>query len=380
MANNIYNYVNPNDANKTMYRVDQVVSYKNVINGSTALAVQNTNFGGFPNKSNIPINNSNFDLSAGIIRYQLTTVDVGNLFPAAVDYYTATKVKDTFTIPYAPNTTSPSITNYTFNETSINANVTIENCFNHISVIVIGGGGGGGYSYPDDAASGQGGGGGGCCSAHRIALSSTGRSFTVQCGAGGCGGVPANYAYPLTYTNGNNGDVSFIKSNANTSLHATSNGGNFGIASLSNSGTGGSSVVNFAAAEIQTATASTTNNQGSPASRPDGKGTYGGDCVYDNLAGRNTGVIAFLDLSGNHQVMANNQSGVPGGGYYNGDTLNDNVTMGTPLSLANPVTYNRPTNAIGGGGGGAGSSNGSRPGHPGAPGAPGCVIIYKYLV
>jgi hypothetical protein len=379
MSNNIYKFTSPNDTTKTTYRLDQVVANVNVLYGAGySIPVRNdiaTYYGDFPRMSNFSIiNNSNFDKAVGTIGYKINGTDLGNIFPAKIDYYNATFVQNQFVIH--PGATTP-VSNYVFNNTSNNS-VTIENCFNHISAIVCGGGGGGGYSNSsgNGGYGGQGGGGGGWCYAHRISLTASGRTFTIQCGGGGYGGVwggsGIGYA-PNLYTSAGGGN-SYISSSNGLSL--TANGGNGGQSQSpqqGNTGTPGTSSCNFSAIEIVTLNTAADINVGTSNGADDSHGTYGGDCMYSQRTGKNSTTLDAINHNGNPDILVNNNPGVPAEG---------STTFNSGLS---PVTYSRTAGIIrrGGGGGGASGNNSgnvnNRPGHPGAPGAPGYVIIYKYL-
>ena len=383
MSNNIYYHqTNPNDTG-TKYRVSTMVSTTNVVDGTSAL-VNNTiatYYGNFPTKSNIPINNANFDLSSGIIGYKINGVDLGNSFPAAVDYYTTTSVRNTFTLYFTNNISDDPANNSVFNASATN-NVEIEKCFNHISVIVCGGGGGGGHSKDDSSGGhgGQGGGGGGWCSVDRINLTNTGRSFSVTRGGEGSPGIP--YQYRTPYSSGLNysaigGGYSRIISN-NTGVFARANGGGAGISSAASNanGLGGNSVSNFGfLLNVDNPTA-TTNNMGTNNGNDNSPASQGGACTYNERILKNSGIATQFNHARNAYMLANNSPGTPGGGVA------ANVVY--TVALQGNVTYNKVLNAKGGGGGGASGNNAGdqtgRPGHPGAPGAPGYVIIYKYMI
>ena len=381
MSNNTYKFTSPNDTNKTTYTVEDVVSYVNVIDGTSSLVNSSigTYYGNFPKKSNIAINNSNFDTLAGTIGYKINSIDLGNSFPAAVDYYNSTNLRNTFTINYG--STSPQ-SGYRFNSTSTN-NVTIENCFNYISVILGGGGGGGAYSTSsgNNGIRGQGGGGGGCVLVDRINLSNEGRSFQVIVGCEGLPGVSSNYSSPSVYTDATDGDNSKITSN-NTTLFAIANGGGGGGwvgASTTNNGLGGNSSSNFTQAAI-TVTPGVSNNGITVNPSNGNHPTPGGDGVLTSKnSGKNSAICASIPQTATAIGLVNNHPGIPGGGTSNitGNTTNENVVW--TWGGDNPITYNYPSAARCIGGGGASDNNGGRPGHPGAPGAPGYVIIYKYL-
>ena len=389
MSNNVYKFTSPTDTNATTYNVDQVVSYRNVGDSTTTLVNTNiaTYYGNFPTKSNIAIDNNNFDSAVGTIGYKINGTDLGNSFPAAVDYYNATTVRNSIALNWGSTTTIPS--DNTFNATTTN-NVTIENCFNHISVILCGGGGGGGFSNSSGNGGwgGSGGGGGGWGTVHRIPLTNTGRQFNVICGGGGYGGIWGGslMGYAANSTNSGDGGSSQITSNTNPALTAIANGGQGGGSAGNNiSGINrgpGSSSSNFNNAAVTLISPlsfiSIPNNFGATNGGADNNpGTYGGDPLYNAkpTGSKNSGLFTNISHSGNAYIAGNNQPGIP--------AQSTNYTYNTGFN-ATPITYNlNLTSVKGGGGGGAAANNGgnanNHPGSPGGPGAPGYVIIYKYL-
>jgi len=138
-------FYQPNGSS-TKFNLTNIMSTSNPITSATLSSGYSANFKSFPNKTNVAINNSNFDKAVGNIRYKMNGTDIGNDLPAKVDYYGPTRVRNTYTIPAVTSQGIGGISDPSgckLNDTS-NQTITIENCFNYISVILCGGGGGGG--------------------------------------------------------------------------------------------------------------------------------------------------------------------------------------------------------------------------------------------
>jgi hypothetical protein len=341
-----------------------VISSSNVIDDTSIVATNN--YTGFPNKSNIAIDNTNFDTKVGDIGYKHSDTDLGNNIPAAVVFYIADLKRSAFNMTWG-NTIQSDCTFYD----SITRNVDIENCFNYISVIICGGGGGGGYSNSNGGRGGCGGGGGDCASFTKIDLSLVGRSFEVIVGRGGLPGIPPTYG---TVKEATSGGASSFKSNT-TGHSVNANGGHGGVSGSTNPTPVGNTVTNFLFNHYDSYEPGGNSgplNFGKPSGGEGSYGVVGGQSGYTTMGGRNSGVLSLVNNTGNNTVLSNNLPGIPAGGDASNVTRNDNNAF-------YGITFNRPSHVYGSGGGGAGGTNGGNGGRPGGIGAPGFVIIYKYI-
>jgi hypothetical protein len=318
-------YFIKNTTNDVSFDLDNILP-----NGN--LAITNL-YGGFPNVTFSPVNNNSHDTRIGTTGYSTITGDLGEIIPGKGTFYGPEFMKNQVVCEFGDSNQSPA--NAKFNNT-YSYYVEIEDCYNHISLIVQGGGGGGGGSNNGSNSNGRtggAGGGGGWRSQKRIPIVNSGRKFTVQVGSEGTCGFSNKYR-PGGATNGGSGDITRIKSNNNNQF-IEANGGNGGVSrDLANSvlgGNVGNSSNNLSGGNVLSGNADNNNNGQNGGEGPDAGGTLGGDSIYNNTAdpARLFTSVKSPNHNGNNVALTNNRPGIPGGGTSN--NVNYSGTPGTTI-------------------------------------------------
>ena len=303
-----------------------------------------------------------------ILGFQINGVDIYNSAAATSTTYQST-------------INSPATTNFNYSVTK-EYQLSVNDVFNHMTVVLVGGGGGGcsgqGDGGPSPAttqgASGSGGGSGAVAYMERIPLATNGRSYTISVGGGGRGrgreykGV----FYPSNYTDRNattaGGDTNIFSNNVTNYIITAGGGGNSNAFRTSANG----GTVNKGNS-VPPLSYSAPGNGSNVNSARSGPGTAGGTCAgfpkVLNIPVSIADVTAGATGLNGGAFGNNNISGSPGGN----STKVDGGSPGGALSF----TYG--AGSYGGGGGGGGGGNGGNQGGAGAPGNPGICIIYLYV-